>query len=67
VPPANTSRTCPHCRVVSKMSRTGEYFRCVACGHARDADTVGALNVLDRTERLIRSVESLVLQEVECG
>jgi len=67
VPPANTSRACPHCRVVSKKSRIGEYFRCVACGHARDADWVGALNVLDRTERFTRSVESLVLQEVRCG
>ena len=61
VPPANTSRTCPICRVVSKKSRVGERFRCVACGHTQDADTVGALNVLALTTRLIRSVESLVL------
>lgn len=67
VPPANTSRTCPLCGVVSKKSRIGEHFRCVACGHTRDADTVGALNVLARTMGLIGSVESPVLQEVMSG
>jgi transposase len=67
VPPANTSRTCPICGVVSKKSRVGERFRCVACGHTQDADWVGALNVLGRTTRFIRSIESLVLQEVVCG
>ena len=66
VPPANTSRTCPVCRVVSKKSRVGECFQCVACGHKQDADTVGALNVLDRTTRFIGSVESPVLQ-VDCS
>jgi IS605 OrfB family transposase len=67
VPPANTSRTCPQCRVVSKKSRIGEYFRCVACDHTQDADIVGALNVLDRTIRLTGSVESPVLQKVICN
>lgn len=57
VPPANTSRCCPSCRVVSKNSRTGENFRCVACGYEQDADIVGALNVLDRTIRLMGNVE----------
>jgi IS605 OrfB family transposase len=65
VPPANTSRTCPICRVVSKKSRVGENFRCIACGHTQDADTVGALNVLALTIELTRSVESLVLPEVK--
>jgi IS605 OrfB family transposase len=64
VPPANTSRTCPLCGVVSKKSRIGEHFRCVACDHTQDADTVGALNVLARTMQLIGSVESPVLQKV---
>jgi len=64
VPPANTSRTCPLCGVVSKKSRIGEHFRCVACDHTRDADTIGALNVLARTMQLIGSVESPMLQEV---
>lgn len=67
VPPANTSRTCPVCRVVSKKSRVGECFQCVACGHKQDADTVGALNVLDRTTRFIGRIESPVLQEVKCN
>jgi transposase len=60
VPPANTSRTCPKCRVVSNRSRTGERFKCVACGHKQDADFVGAQNVPASTERFTRSVESLV-------
>jgi hypothetical protein len=67
VPPANTSRQCPACGVVSKMSRIGEFFRCVACDYRQDADVVGALNVLYRTERFIGSVESPVLQEVGCS
>jgi len=64
VPPANTSRTCPVCKTVSKSNRTGEHFRCVACDYRQDADTVGALNVLARTERLVGRVESPMLQKV---
>jgi IS605 OrfB family transposase len=67
VPPANTSRACPICRVVSKKNRIGEHFQCVACGHTQDADTVGAMNVLARTMRFIGSVESPMLQEVMSG
>jgi len=58
VPPANTSRCCPSCKTVSKSNRTGEHFHCVACDYRQDADIVGALNVLDRTIRLMGSVES---------
>lgn len=65
VPPANTSRTCPICGVVSKKSRIGEYFQCIACGHAQDSDWVGALNILARTIGFTRSVESLEREEVE--
>ena len=64
VPPANTSRTCPLCGVVSKKSRIGEQFRCIACSHTQDADVVGARNVLARTMGLIGSVESPVLKEL---
>jgi IS605 OrfB family transposase len=67
VPPANTSRTCPSCRTVSKNSRVGEYFRCVACRYEQDADYVGALEVLARTTRLMGSVESPMLQKVGVG
>jgi hypothetical protein len=58
VDPANTSRTCPVCKVVSKKSRRGEFFKCVSCLHEEDADTVGALEILDRTLRLLGSLAS---------
>ena len=67
VPPANTSQTCPQCRIVSNKSRVGEHFQCIACDYMQDADTVGALNVLARTTWFIGSVESPVLQEVMSG
>lgn len=58
VDPANTSRTCPACKVVSKKSRKGEDFKCISCLHEEDADTVGALEILDRTLRLLGSLAS---------
>lgn len=58
VDPANTSRTCPVCKMVSKKSRKGEGFKCVSCLHEEDADTVGALEILDRTLRLLGSLAS---------
>jgi len=58
VDPANTSRTCPICGVVSKDSRRGEDFVCISCGHKADADSVGASNVLTRTLLLLGSLES---------
>ena len=61
VPPAYTSRTCPQCGVESASSRKGEEFNCVACAYSADADTVGAVNVLNKALRLIGSVESPVL------
>lgn len=65
VSPANTSRTCPACGTVSKDNRSGECFRCVSCNHASDADVVGALNVLARTEDTLRSLKSRKLQKVD--
>lgn len=58
ISPANTSRTCPKCGKVSKLNRSGEEFRCIACGHPDDADAVGALNILRRGLRFLGSVES---------
>lgn len=47
VPPQNTSRTCPACGHVSKANRqTQARFECVECGFEKNADVVGALNVL---------------------
>lgn len=53
-----TSRTCPVCQRCDSGNRKGEFFVCVGCGHADDADTVGAHNGLARTLRLLESVES---------
>jgi putative transposase len=47
VNPANTSRTCPSCgHCVQENRLTQADFRCVSCGFADHADTVGARNVL---------------------
>ncbi len=49
VDPRNTSRTCSHCDHVSRGNRqTQAAFRCVACGHAANADTNAAINILRR-------------------
>jgi len=59
VDPANTSRTCPVCREVSKENRKGEVFKCISCGYTGDADTVGALNIYLRIKETPSGVESL--------
>lgn len=64
VPPAFTSRTCPICGWCNKANRRGENFLCQSCGHADDADTVGAQNVLARTLETLGSVESPKSQKV---
>lgn len=56
--PRNTSRECPECGAVSKENRKGEHFSCQRCGHAEDADTVGARNGLVRTLDTLGSLES---------
>lgn len=48
VPPHNTSRTCGECGVVASDSRSGQSFRCVACGHQAHADTSAAIEILRR-------------------
>ncbi|MBN3837238.1 RNA-guided endonuclease TnpB family protein [Burkholderia sp. Ac-20344] len=53
VPPANTSRTCPACGYVSADNRTTqEKFACVECSYEKNADVVGALNILARGHRV---------------
>lgn len=43
----NTSRTCPCCGHISAENRkTQALFACIKCGHAANADHVGAINVL---------------------
>ncbi len=54
VPAHHTSQTCPCCSHVAKENRlTQARFLCVECGHAENADVVGAINVLERGQRLL--------------
>ncbi len=47
VPPRNTSRACPSCgHVSSENRRTQAEFCCQVCGFEKNADLVGAINVL---------------------
>jgi len=49
VDPRNTSRTCNACGHVSAANRvTQSAFKCVECGHASNADTNAAKNILGR-------------------
>lgn len=45
VPPAYTSQKCSRCGHVHPDNRTGEHFKCLACGHAMDADTNASINI----------------------
>jgi putative transposase len=59
VPAHYTSQTCPCCDHVSRDNRkTQAKFVCVSCGFSENADTVGAINVLERGHRLIACGES---------
>jgi putative transposase len=54
VPAHHTSQTCPECGHVAKENRTTQsMFQCVACGYTGNADRVGAINVLERGQRLL--------------
>ncbi|MNV37141.1 putative transposase [compost metagenome] len=54
VPAHHTSQTCPCCgHVAPENRRTQQQFQCVACGHTAHADVVGAINVLERGQRLL--------------
>ena len=59
-PPHNTSRTCPCCGHISPDNRrTQARFLCVQCGHQNHADVVGAINVLERGQRLLACGEDV--------
>lgn len=58
VPAHHTSQTCPCCGNVANQNRqTQAPLLCVDCGHAENADVVGALNVLERGQRLFACEE----------
>lgn len=49
IDPKNTSRTCPNCGYIDKQNRkTQANFTCLNCAFIAHADTVGAINVLQR-------------------
>ena len=54
VPAHHTSQTCPCCGHIAKENRLkqAEFF-CVDCGYKNHADVVGAMNVLERGQRLL--------------
>jgi len=54
VPAHYTSQTCPSCNHVLADNRLIQAeFLCVECGYENNADTVGAMNILERGLRLI--------------
>jgi putative transposase len=54
VPAHYTSQTCPCCGHVAKENRLNQAeFVCVDCGYGENADVVGAINVLERGQRLL--------------
>ncbi len=58
VPAAYTSQTCPVCGHVSAANRERQAdFVCVACGHAANADTNAAINILRRADSALKPVE----------
>lgn len=60
VPPHNTSRTCPCCGHISPDNRRMQArFLCVQCGYQNHADVVGAINVLERGQRLLACGEDV--------
>ena len=69
VDPSYTSQTCPSCGSVDSGNRKGELFKCLACNHQQDSDTVGARNILAKTRIALGSLWPPNLQnttETEC-
>ncbi len=48
VDPAYTSQACNECGYVERANRSGDIFRCKACGHRDHADANGAKNIRKR-------------------
>ena len=48
VSPSYTSQTCSRCGTIDKGARNGEIYHCQFCGLKMDADTNGAINILQR-------------------
>ena len=66
VPAAYTSQTCPECGHVSAANRQSQAdFVCVACGHAANADTNAAINILRLGEKVSERRADSALKPVE--
>lgn len=66
IPPQYTSQTCPCCKEVDKASRkTRDHFLCTTCWYENHADTVGAINVLDRAYNIL-SCEGQDIARIAC-
>ncbi|WP_421023156.1 zinc ribbon domain-containing protein [Paraburkholderia sp. A1RO-5L] len=60
VRPRNMSRTCPCCGHISADDRkTQALFACIKCGHATNADHVGAINVLAAGHAVLACAETV--------
>lgn len=58
VPAAYTSQTCSCCGHVDAANRTSQAaFVCAGCGHAANADTNAAINILRRADSALKPVE----------
>jgi putative transposase len=58
VPAAYTSQTCAECGAVDARSRRDQArFVCTGCGHAANADTNAAINILRRADSSLKPVE----------
>lgn len=58
VPPQFTSQQCPSCGTVDRRNRNAGCFKCIDCGYTQHADTVGALNILQKALLKVGSLES---------
>ncbi len=56
--PRHSSSQCPACSYISADNRCNEHFDCLTCGYKQDADTVGAINMVSRTMKYLRCLES---------
>lgn len=69
VPAAYTSQTCAECGLVDAVSRQDQFrFVCTDCGHAANADTNAAINILRRADSSLKPAEGpLSKRLVETG
>ncbi len=68
VSPHNMFRTCPLCGMTTRrnrMSRTR--FLCIGCGHTRELDEIGSLNLSGRLQLYERSPVPIAMENTDGG